>query len=76
MQFKDDSFSTWFVSTKDIVNESLAIFSRDFSGFSVAHAEFSAITSLVNYQFLPITELEVAYSGYFTFVEPATLQQP
>ena len=76
ISFIDDSFSTWFVSAKQLVSDALLIFSRDFTGYSIKHAEFETITSLVNRRFLPKIELESAFARYLTYDEPCTLSQP
>ena len=78
LTFLPDSFTTWLAFAKGAVSASLVIFSRDYKGFSVAHADYQTITSLVNYQFLPLTELESAFAvnDYLTFTEPATMEKP
>ena len=78
LTFLPDSFISWLDFAKSAVSASLVIFSRDYKGFSVAHADYQTIISLVNYQFLPLNELESAFSvnGYLTFTEPATMEKP
>ena len=76
ISFVDDSFSTWFISAKDMVSNALLVFTRNFAGYSVKHADFESITSLVNPCFLPKIELEVAFFRYLTFTEPCTLDKP
>ena len=76
LSFVDDSFATWFDFTKNAVSASIDIFSRNFTGFSVAHADFANVTAQVNYRFLPLIELESAFSGFLTFIEPSTLETP
>ena len=53
----------------------MAIFGRNFSGYSIKHPDFVAITSLINPSFLPLNELESAFLGQSTFSEP-TLATP
>ena len=74
--FLDDSFVTWFDSTKALVSNALVIFSRNFADYSVKHVDFETITSMVDRCFLPQIELEVAFAQYLTFDEPCTAENP
>ena len=76
INFVADSFVSWLSVAKLSVSDTLDIFARNYSGYSLKHADFCSITKLVNHEFLPLTELESAFSGRLTFTEPSTLSKP
>ena len=76
INFVVDSFVSWLSAAKLSVSDSLDIFARNYSGYSLKHPDFCSITSLVSHEFLPLTELESAFSGRLTFTEPSTLSNP
>ena len=76
INFVVDSFVSWLSAAKLSVSDSLDIFARNYSGYSLKHPDFCSITALVNHEFLPLTELESAFSGRLTFTEPSTLSNP
>ena len=66
----NDSFSAWLSAAKVSVSESLKLFGRNYSGYSISHPDFVTLTSSVNPTYLPLNELESAFSGQSTFAEP------
>ena len=74
--FKFGSFSTWFAFAKQSLTHNLAMFSKSFVGFSVAHEDFDTIASVFNHNFLPMSELEIAFVNLLTFDDDCTMEKP
>ena len=76
MAFNFGSFSTWFTFAKQALTHNLDMFSKSFAGFSVAHEDFDTIVSAFDHNFLPMSELEVAFVNLLTFDDDCTMEKP
>ena len=74
--FKYESLQTWLTVARSIVQRLVRFYSKDFSQISVDHPEHAHMVSVMNMSFLPRSEAETAFAGYYVTSEPCTPEKP
>ena len=74
--FKNESLSSWLSSTRSVIKDLILYYAQDFSKLSVDHPAHSDLVSSLDMAFLPKSESEVAFSGYYVTAEPCTTEKP
>ena len=76
IEFKPNTLCTWLASARSVVAHAVAYYSQDFSGISVDHPSHAAMVSAVNMAFLPQSEVEIAFAGYYVTDDTCTVEKP